>query len=55
VNNFSFFREPEECEFYFTLETSNSQRSSLSTSPTPVTGILAIKGSASITANRKNK
>lgn len=51
MNNFIFFREHEECEFYFTLETSNSPGSSLSTTPTPVTGMLAIEGSDSITAN----
>ncbi len=51
MNNFVFFREPEECELHFTLETSNSPGSSLSTTPTPVTGMLAIEGSELITAN----
>nr|CAH0105607.1 unnamed protein product [Daphnia galeata] len=51
TDNRNLSREPEECELHFTLETSNSPGSSLSTTPTPVTGMLAIEGSELITAN----
>ena len=55
MNNFVFFREPEECELHFTLETSNSPGSSLSTTPTPVTGMLAIEGSELITIKAEKR
>ncbi|KZR99693.1 Uncharacterized protein APZ42_004344 [Daphnia magna] len=54
VDDENLSREPEECELYLTCGTSNSPGSSLSTTPIPVTGMLAIEESDSITTNSTN-